>query len=83
MPLYDLVEYSDSYSNITESLWKYCIDEPDLDNDGKILDFTVANAITHSFKIEEKIPVKTGISGAKDIEIMVPIIYLSNFLKNF
>ena len=53
MPIYDLIEYSDSYSNTSGSLWKYCIDEPDLNNDGKVY-FTAANAITDSFKIKAK-----------------------------
>ena len=55
MPIYDLIEYSDSYSNTSGSLWKYCIDEPDLNTDGKVSDFTAANAIiTDSFKIKAK-----------------------------
>ena len=53
MPIYDLIEYSDSYSNTSGSLWKYCIDEPDLNNDGEVY-FTAANAITDSFKIKAK-----------------------------
>ena len=54
MPIYDLIEYSDSNSNTSGSLWKYCIDEPDLNTDGKVSDFTAANAITDSFKIKAK-----------------------------
>ena len=28
MPMYDLIEYSDNYFEISESLWQYYIDEP-------------------------------------------------------
>ena len=50
MPLHNLIEYSDC-SKTSGILWQYCRDEPALNYDGKIADFTAANAITDSFKI--------------------------------
>ena len=32
MPIYNLIEYSDSYSKTSGSLWQYYSDEPALDN---------------------------------------------------
>ena len=54
MPMYNLVEYSDNYSKISEILLQYCRDEQALDNNNAIADFTVSNSITDSFKIKEK-----------------------------
>ena len=55
MPMYNLIEYSDNYSRTSGILWQYCRDEPAMDDNGAIVDFNAANAITDSFKIKEKI----------------------------
>ena len=34
MPMYNLIEYSDSFSKICGNLWQYCRDVPAVDNDG-------------------------------------------------
>ena len=44
-------------------------------------DFTVATYITHLFKIKEKITGKTGNDSKKNVEIMVPLKYLSNIWR--
>ena len=79
MTMYNLKKYSDNYSKTSGILCHYCRDEPVLDNDGKTADFTEANAITDSFKVKAKITVKTVDNSTKDVEIMVPLKYLSNF----
>ena len=38
MPMYNLIEYSDAYSKISESLWQYYRDDPVLDKNGNIID---------------------------------------------
>ena len=43
MPMYNLIEYSDNYFKKSGSSWKYCRDEPSLDNAGAIIDFISAN----------------------------------------
>ena len=68
MSMYNLIEYSDTYSKTSRILWEYCKDE---------LAFG-ANAITNSFNIKVKITGKTGNNGTKDVEIMVLLKYLSN-----
>ena len=45
--MYNLMEYSDNYS-------KTSVHEPTLDNNNDIANVTVANSITDSFKIKEK-----------------------------
>ena len=43
MPMYNLIEYSDAYSETPGSLWQYYGDEPSLDNNRNIIDFPVDN----------------------------------------
>ena len=79
MPMYNLIEYSDNYSKTSEILWWYCKNEPAINHaDGKIADFTEDN-VTDSFKMKEKITGKTDGNGTKNVEIMIPLKYLSNF----
>ena len=71
MPLYNSTEYSDNYSKTSGSLWQYYKDDP---NDN------LANS--ESFKYKTKITGNTPNNGnKKDVEIMVPLKYLSNFSK--
>ena len=70
MPMYSLIEYSDNYSKTWRSLWQYFKDKPDNNLAG-----------SESFKSKIKITRKTPIDGnTKDIEIIVPLKYLSNLL---
>ena len=81
MPMYNLIEYSDNYAKSTGSLWQYCKDMPARNaNDGEIIAFD-ANNLTDSFKFKAKITGQTGDDGAKDVEIIVPLKYLSNFWR--
>ena len=69
MPMYNLIEYSDNYAKTTGSLWQYFRDEPN----NNLAD-------SESFKSTIKITGKTpGNDNEKDVEIMVPLKYLSNF----
>ena len=38
MPMYNLIEYSNNYSETFGSLWQYYRDEPVLNNSGSIID---------------------------------------------
>ena len=81
MPMYNLIEYSDNYAKTTGSLWQYCKDIPARDaNDDDIVVFA-ENTTTDSFKFKAKITGQTGNNGTKDVEIMVPLKYLSNFWR--
>ena len=78
MPMYNLIEYSDNYAKTTGSLWQYCKDIPARDANNIIEEFTGGNT-TDSFNFKAKITGQTGNNGRKDVEIMVPLKYLSNF----
>ena len=81
MPNYNLIEYSDIYSKTSRSLRQYYRDEPALDDNDAITHFLADNNNSISLKIKEKLTRQTGINGTKDIEIMVPLKYLSNFWR--
>ena len=71
IPMYNLIEYSDNYSKTSGSLWQYYKDHPNYNITG-----------SESFKSKIKITGKTPAAGnTKDVEIIVPLKYLSNFWK--
>ena len=79
MPMYNLIEYSDNYSKTSGSLWQYCKDIPAVNNN-VIIDFT-GNNRTDSFHFKVKMIGQTGDNGTKNVEIMVPLKYLSNLWR--
>ena len=83
MPMYNVIEYSNAYSKTTRCLWQHYRDEPALDNNGSIIDFPDDNNNSASFKLKQKTTGQTGNGGKKNVEIMVPLNYLSNFWKTF
>ena len=71
MSIFNLIEYSDNYSKKRGSLWQYYKDDPN-DNITQ----------SESFKSKIKITGKTPAAGnTKDVEIIVPLKYLSNFWR--
>ena len=71
MPMYNLIKYSDNYSKTSGSLWQYYKDEP---NDNL--------ADSESFKSKIKITGKTpDDENTKNVEIIAPLKYLSNFWR--
>ena len=71
MSMYNLIEYSDNYSKTSRSLWQYYKVEP---NDN------LANF--ESFKSKVQITGSTSAMGnTKDVKIIVPLKYLSNFWR--
>ena len=81
MPMYNLIEYSDNYSKTSGSLWQYCKDIPAVNNDDNFVNFNAANA-TDSFNFKAKVTGQTNNNGRIDnVEIMVPLKYLSNFWR--
>ena len=80
IPMYNLIEYSDNFSKTSGSLWQYCKDIPAVNNDGNIVNFNGANA-TDSFNFKTKITGQTNDDGIINVEIMVPLKYLSNFWR--
>ena len=71
MPTYNFNQYSDNYSKTSGSLWQYYEDDAN-DNITQI----------ESFKSKIRITGKTPAAGnTKDVEIIVPLKYLSNFWR--
>ena len=77
MSIYNLIEYSDNYSKTSGSLWQYYRVELALNN-GVIASFLGNSA---SFRFKQKRTGETGHDGRKDVKIMVPLKYLSNFWR--
>ena len=80
IPMYNLIVYSDNYSKTSGSLWQYCKEIPAVNNEGSIVDFNGANA-TDSFNFKTKITGQTNNDGRINVEIMVPLKYLSSFWR--
>ena len=71
MPVYNLIEYSNNYVKTSGSLWQCYRDEPNNN---------LANS--ESFKFKVKVTGKTpNNDNEKNVEIMVPLKYLSNFWR--
>ena len=82
MPMYSLIEYSDNFSDKSQSLWKgkrYKVTD-------KNADLTIDNS--QSFKKKAALLGKTANavnntnSSVKDAKIVVPLKYLSNFWRS-
>ena len=82
MPMYNLIEYSDNYSDTSGSLWQFKRDEVPANN----ADLTIDNS--QSFKYKAALLGKTADavnntnSSVKDTKIVVPLKYLSNFWRS-
>ena len=70
--MYNLLEYSDIYSNESRSLWQYYRDEPNANT-------TESGPLKSKIKIIGKTP--DADNNKKNIQIVVPLKYLSNFWK--
>ena len=69
--MHDLIKYSNNYSKTSGSLWQYHRDDPSDD-------ITYPESFKYKIKITGKIPAG---GNKKDVEIAVPLKYLSNFWK--
>ena len=81
MPMYNLIEYSNNYAKTTGSLWQYCKDIPARNNNNNAIIIFAENNLTDSFNFKVKFTGQSGNNGTKDVEIMLPLKYLSNFWR--
>ena len=53
MPMYSIIEYSNTYLKTSRSLWQYYRDEPALDANNNIINFPVNDnkSISFNFKL--------------------------------
>ena len=72
MSMYNLLEYSDTYSKTSVNLWQYYRVELALINDNFITDFPEDNNNSNSFKFKQKITGQTTNNGTNDVQIVVP-----------
>ena len=72
MAMYNLIEYSDNYTKTSGSLWQYFRDKPDNNN------IEDSESLKSKIEITGKTP---NNNNEKDVEIMVPLKYLSNFWR--
>ena len=79
MPMYNLIGYSDAYSKTSQSLWQYYRDKTALITNNEIIDFSANNNDSASFRFKHQITGQTGNGGKNDVEIIIPLRYLSNF----
>ena len=81
--LYNLIEYSNNYSDTSGRLWQFKRDEVPANN----ADLTINNSQSFKYKaafVGKKIAnAKDGKSSVEDTEIVVPLKYLSNFWRSF
>ena len=81
MPMYNLIEYSDSYQDSSATLYQYKRDEPPEAN--AIDDLTVDNS--NSFKYKVSLldnPVVADNIAKRSVKVVVPLKYLSNFFRS-
>ena len=81
MPIYNLIEHRDNYSDTSGSLWKFKRDEVPANN----ADLTVDNPQSSKYKaalLGKTANHNDGKSFVKDAKIVVPLKYLSNFWRS-
>ena len=81
MPMYNLIEYSVNYQDSSATLYQYKRDEPPEDN--AIDDLTVNNSSSFEYKISLlDDPVLDGAIAKRNVKVVVPLKYLSNFFRS-
>ena len=76
MPMYNLIEYSDNYSD-TGNLWQFKRDEQNMNN-GITVDITINDSKFFKYK-SSFLPTADNNGLFKNVRIAVPLKYLSNF----
>ena len=76
MPMYNLIEYSDNYSDTSGSLWQFKRDEIEGDVDLTVNAQHIPNN-SSSFKYKSSF-----ITNRNGVKIVVPLKYLSNFWRS-
>ena len=78
--MYNLIEYSKNYSKISGSLWIYFRDEPNSGTVGNI-NYSIRSSKSFDYKITITGKLEDGNREKEDVEIVVPLKYLSNFWR--
>ena len=82
MPMYNMIEYSDNYSNACSTLWQFKRDELNVNDINTVL----TNDNSPSFKSKASIIGNTVADGANSekegVKIAAPLKYLNNFWRS-
>ena len=80
MRMYNLIEYSKNYRKTTWSLWDYYRDEPNSGAVGNI-NYSIKDSKSFDYRISITGKLEGNNVEKDDIEIVVPLKYLSNFWR--
>ena len=80
MPMYNLIEYSDNYQGSSATLYQYKRDEPP---DALANNLTQNNSDSFKYKVELLgDPVHASSIARRNVKVVVPLKYLSNFFRS-
>ena len=83
MPMYNLIEYSDNYSDTSGRLWQFKRDEPPVTEAGNPDDVSTNNSSFFKYKSRFFKPLDASDNGVfKNVKIVVPLKYFSNFWRS-
>ena len=81
MPMYNLIEYSDNYQDSSATLYQYKRDKPPEAN--AINDLTTNNSSSFKYKVNLLgNPVVANNIAIRNVKVVVPLKYLSNFFRS-
>ena len=82
MPMYDLIEYSNNYSDTSGSLWQFKRDEQNMNN-GNPANVTKDDSTSFKYKSSFFKPLTADNNGVfKDVKIAVALKYLNDFWRS-
>ena len=83
MRMYNLIEYSDNYSDTSGSLWQFKRDESPLTNDGNSDNVSINNYTSFAYKSSFFEPLIVADNGVfENVKIAVSLKYFSNFWRS-
>ena len=81
MPMYNLIEYSDNYQDSSATLYQYKREEPPKAD--AVADLAANNSNSFKYKISLLgDPVLVGAIAKRNVKVVAPLKYLSNFLRS-
>ena len=81
MPMYNLIEYSDNYQDSSATLYQYKRDEPPEANAINDLTTDTSSSFKYKFNLLGN-PVVANNIARKNVKVVVPLKYLSNFFRS-
>ena len=81
MPMYNLIEYSDNYQDSSATLYQYKRDEPP--EADAVADLTADNSSSLKYKVSLLgNPLVANNIARRNVNVVVPLKYLSNFFRS-